>query len=112
MKAHLLVAGLLVISTMTYAVDSSPQNQRHRYLIERNFAKGAIDGLDGKAKARVNSTNARYGVKWLLSYSTADRTRTFCIYDAPSEQAIRDAANANHLPVDAITEVPVTLESH
>jgi hypothetical protein len=36
-----------------------------------------------------------------------DRTRTFCIYDGPSVEAIRSAARRNGLPVDRITEVLV-----
>ena len=78
----------------------------HRYMIERTFPKGALDGLDAKAKQSVNATNAKFGVTWVMSYANADKTRTFCIYDAPSEQAVRDAAKANGLPVDRITEVP------
>lgn len=37
------------------------------------------------------------------------KTLTACIYEGPSEAAIRQAASANKLPVDSITEVPVTL---
>jgi len=87
-------------------------NATHRYVIERTFAAGALDGLDADAKAKVNQNNARFGVKWLMSFANSDKTKTFCIYEAPTEAAIREAAKANHLPVDSITEVPVTLESH
>ena len=83
----------------------------HRYLIQRTFAHGALSGLDAAAKAKVNQTNARFGVKWLMSFANGDKTKTFCIYEGPTEDAIRRAAAANHLPVDSITEVPVTLEA-
>jgi predicted dinucleotide-utilizing enzyme len=83
----------------------------HRYVVQRSFPKGALDGLDAATKARVNQTNARFGVKWLMSFANGDRTKTFCIYEGPTEDAIRLAAGANHLPVDSITEVPVTLEA-
>lgn len=43
-----------------------------------------------------------------MSYPNADRTRTYCIYEGPDEASIRDAAKANGIPVDAITDVPVT----
>jgi hypothetical protein len=42
-------------------------------------------------------------------YANADKTMTYCIYEGPSEAAIRNAASANAIPVDAVTEVPVTL---
>lgn len=32
-----------------------------------------------------------------------------CIYEGPSEAAIREAAKLNKLPVDSVTEVPVPL---
>jgi hypothetical protein len=82
----------------------------HRYIVERTFPRGALDGLDSAKKAEVNRTNARFGVRWLTSYANADQTRTFCVYEGPDEGAIRNAATANSLPVDSITEVPVTLD--
>ena len=79
----------------------------HRYLIERSFPAGALDGLDAATKAAVNATNARYGVRWIKSYANADKTKTYCIYNAVDEAAVRAAAKANGLPVDKITEVPM-----
>ena len=81
----------------------------HRYLIERTFPPGALDGLDAAAKSKVNATNAKFGVKWVTSYANADKTKTYCIYEGPSKKAVRDAAKANAIPVDSVTEVPVTL---
>jgi ATP-dependent Clp protease ATP-binding subunit ClpA len=81
----------------------------HRYLIERSFPAGALDGLDEAAKARVNANNASVGVSWIKSFANADRTKTYCVYEGPSEDAIRQAAALNNLPVDSITEVPVDL---
>lgn len=85
---------------------------KHRYVIQRTFPAGALAGLDAAAKAKVNQTNAKFGVKWLMSFASGDRTKTFCLYEGPTEAAIRLAAQANHLPVDAVTEVPVTLDAH
>lgn len=91
---------------VTAGVASEPA---HRYLIERTFPAGALDGLDAAQKARINTTNSRYSVHWLMSYANAQKTKTYCIYEAPSEQAVREAARANNIPVDSVTEVPVTL---
>ena len=38
---------------------------------------------------------------------TPDKQTTFCVYDGPSPEAIRRAAETNQLPVDRITEVRV-----
>jgi Protein of unknown function (DUF4242) len=81
----------------------------HRYLIERTFPQGALDGLDAATKAKVNANNASVGVRWVKSYATANKTKTYCIYEGPSEAAVRKAATLNSLPVDSIAEVPVTL---
>jgi hypothetical protein len=112
MKALIASLPMLLVAP-AFADDPSAngaaQPETHRYLIERSFPAGALDGLDAEAKARVNANNASAGVRWVKSFANADRTRTFCIYEGPSEDAIREAALLNNLPVDRITEVPVDL---
>ena len=88
---------------------SPAKNTVHRYLIERTFPAGALKGLDATTKKKVNANNAAAGVRWVQSYANADETKTFCVYEGPSEAAVRMAAQLNELPVDSITEVPVTL---
>jgi hypothetical protein len=51
--------------------------------------------------------NADEGVTWLHSYVSDDERTTFCIYDAPTPEAIRRTARRNQLPVDQITPVTV-----
>src|ERR1700692_1563133 len=64
----------------------------HRYLVERTFPPGALDGLDATTKKKVNANNATVGVRWVQSYVNADKTKTFCVYEGPNEAAIRKAA--------------------
>jgi len=81
-----------------------------RYMVERSFPAGLTIPLtaEGAAACRtVVATNANDGVTWIHSYVNPDRTKTFCIYDAASPEAIRKSAEANGLPVDTITEVSV-----
>ena len=91
------------------ATDAKAAGGEHRYLIERTFPAGALDGLDAAGKVKINQTNAKYGVHWVMSYANAEKTKTYCVYEAPSEAAVREAAQANKIPVDKVTEVPVTL---
>ena len=91
---------------------AQPPAKVHRYLIERTFPAGALAGLDAGTKAKVNSNNATLGVRWVQSYANADKTKTFCVYEGPSEVAVRKAAELNGLPVDSVMEVPVTLLPH
>lgn len=81
-----------------------------RYLVERSFPQGLAIPInaDGRmAMDGVIATNAVHGVNWVHSYVNADRTQTFCIYDAPSPEAVRQVAERNQLPVDRITQVSV-----
>jgi hypothetical protein len=91
------------------AAASPAKVSAHRYLIERTFPAGALKGLDAATKKKVNANNASVGVRWIQSYANADETKTFCVYEGPSEAAVRKAAELNKLPVDSIVEVPVTL---
>jgi len=88
---------------------SAPRTGMHRYMVVRTFPAGALDGLDAAGKKQVNTTNTGKDVRWIHSYANADKTKTFCIYEGPTEQAVRDAASANKIPVDYVVEVPVVL---
>jgi Protein of unknown function (DUF4242) len=103
----LLVARVLAADAP--ATTGPSDGSEHRYMIERTFPAGALDGLNADSKAKINATNAQYGVHWVMSYANAAKTKTYCVYEAPNEQAVREAAKANKIPVDSITEVPVTL---
>jgi hypothetical protein len=81
-----------------------------RYLIERTFRDPLQIPVDAAGAAlcrQVIAVNADRGVTWVHSYVSDDKHRTFCVYDAPSPEAIRCVAGANRLPVDRITEVSV-----
>jgi hypothetical protein len=91
------------------AAVSTVKSPVHRYLVERTFPAGALDGLNADTKKKVNANNATVGVRWIQSFANADKTKTFCVYEGPSEAAVRKAAPLNALPVDSVTEVPVTL---
>lgn len=81
-----------------------------RYIVERTFTDGLsipADTQGAQACLRVVDNNAQDTVTWVHSYVTQDKAKTFCVYDAPSPEAIRSAAARNGLPVDRITEVRV-----
>ena len=81
-----------------------------RYMIERTFEQGLHIPVnkDGcLACVGVVDNNAEEQVTWVHSYVSPDKAKTFCVYDGPSEKAIRSAAERNGLPVDRVTEVRV-----
>ena len=82
----------------------------NRYLVERSFPDGLVIPINEEGSVKclnVVSTNAEDNVTWVHSYVTKDKKKSFCIYDAPSPDAIRKSAKKNGLPVDNIIEVSV-----
>ncbi len=84
------------------------------YLIERNFAEqlqptaeawrgtGDQQGLD---YAAVKQVNADIGINWLFSFLSADKRKSYCLYEAENPEAIREAARRLKIPADVIIEV-------
>jgi len=73
------------------------------FLIERNYA-AALDPTAEQIRA-LGEINAQSGVRWLYSFLSADKRRTYCLYEAESADAIREAARLAGLPADVIVEL-------
>ena len=73
------------------------------YVIERAFAEELE--LSSDDVRLIDEINADEGVRWLFSFLSADRRHTYCLYEAPSPDAIRAAAKRANVPADAIVEV-------
>jgi hypothetical protein len=85
-----------------------------RYVVERTFPDGLIIPMDETGAQMchaVVSHNAQEQVTWIHSYVSEGKQKTYCIYDGPSPEAIRQAARRNHFPIDRIMEVHV-LDPH
>lgn len=73
------------------------------FLIERNFAEQLE--LTPEGAAAVQRVNAEVGVNWLFSFLSADKRKTYCLYEAPDEEALRRAARLANVPADVIIAV-------
>ena len=73
------------------------------YVVERNFAE-QMDLTADDARL-IEEVNASEGVRWLYSFLSADRRQSYCLYEAPSPDAIRAAAQRAGLPADVVVEV-------
>jgi len=73
------------------------------YVIERQFAEQLE--LTDEGVRLIEEINADAGVSWLTSFLTADRRRSYCLYEAPSPEPIIAAAQRAGLPADVVTEV-------
>lgn len=73
------------------------------YLIERNFAKQLE--VTPESAATINLINDEESVRWLVSFLSVDKKKTFCLYEASSAEAILEAARRAGIPADTIIEV-------
>jgi hypothetical protein len=73
------------------------------FVIERQFAEQL--NLTREDAAAVKLVNDDVGVQWLFSFLSADKKKTYCLYEAPSAEAIREAARRARIPADVIVEV-------
>ncbi len=73
------------------------------YVIERRFAEQLE--LTGDDVKLIEEVNADEGVRWLFSFLSADRRRSYCLYEAPSPDLIVAAARRAGIPADEVVEV-------
>jgi Nickel responsive protein SCO4226-like len=73
------------------------------FLIERNYAEQLEITREGASA--INLINENVGVNWLISFLSADKKKSYCLHEAPSVEAIREAAVRAGLPADVTIEV-------
>lgn len=73
------------------------------FVIERHFAE-QIE-MTREQAAEITLINADVGVQWLFSFLSADRKKSYCLYEAPNADMIREAAERAKVPADVIMEV-------
>src|SRR4051812_33584392 len=73
------------------------------FVIERNFA----EQLDSETtdELGIKAVNDDVGIRWVYSFLSADKKKTYCLYEAPNPEAIREAAARLGIPADVIVEV-------
>jgi hypothetical protein len=52
-----------------------------------------------------NPRRAPGRINWLFSFLSADKNKSYCLYEADNPEAIREAARRLNIPADAIIEV-------
>jgi uncharacterized protein DUF4242 len=78
------------------------------FMVERRFAD--VLEVDAEIAAGINRINDDEDVRWLYSFLSADKRKTYCLYEAPSAEAIRRAAERAGLPADVVVEVTATVQ--
>ena len=75
------------------------------FVIERNFAEALSTEADPDGELAIEAVNEELGLEWVSTFLTADRTRTYCLYESPSAELLREHAQRLGFPIDAIVEV-------
>jgi Nickel responsive protein SCO4226-like len=73
------------------------------FLVERNYAEALEIDADGASS--IIAVNDDEQVRWVYSFLSADKRKTYCLYEADSEEAIVEAARRNNIPADVIVRV-------
>lgn len=83
-----------------------------KYVIQRDIPKVHCMGPEELSGAAATSNEALAKlaprVQWLHSYVTPDKT--FCIYLAEDEEAVREHARISGFPANVISEVTTTID--
>ncbi len=73
------------------------------FMIEREFAEVLELGADDVTG--IVAVNDDVGVRWVYSFLSADKRKTYCLYEAESEAALIEAARRSNIPADVIVRV-------
>ena len=73
------------------------------FMVEREHAD-AFD-TDAETMAGIVAVNDDVGVRWVYSFLSGDQRKSYCLYEAESEEAIVEAARRNNIPADVIVRV-------
>lgn len=83
-----------------------------KYLIERTIPNiGAVSAGDLQAISQKSCGVLRDmgpEVQWVHSYVTGDKI--YCVYNAASEQLVRDHARLGGFPIDSVARVVTTID--
>lgn len=73
------------------------------YLVEREFAEAFAP--DRETEAGIKAYELSNEIRWLTSFLSADKKKTYCLYEVDDVEALRRHAADLGLPADSIVEV-------
>lgn len=73
------------------------------FLVERNYAEQMKMSAD--ERARIDEYLDVNDITWLTSFLSADKKKTYCLYEAADIDLLRKHAAEFGLPADVIVEV-------
>ena len=79
------------------------------FLIERNVGHMTQEQIEIASKRSNEVLAEMEGVTWVRSYVSDVDGKTFCEYEAPTAEHIREHARRAGVPADVIREIGITL---
>ena len=73
------------------------------FIVEREFAE-AFDP-DQDTLRVVDDYHVNHDIKWITSFLSADKKKTYCLYEVDDVEVLRRHAADLGLPADVITQV-------
>ena len=61
--------------------------------------------VNKEVASTIKQVNDELSLRWVFSFLSADKKKTYCLYEAPSAEAIREAARRLNIPADKIIEL-------
>ena len=77
------------------------------YIVERDFGDPLAEADLAATMERMAPCLDEYGLRWLHSYFSADRTRMTCVYEGPDAESVRAANRSAGAKVDRVWRAEV-----
>jgi hypothetical protein len=73
------------------------------FLVERTFAERLE--LTGDAITALQDVADEVGIRWIEAFLSADRLQSYCLFEAPSAEAILAVSERTGMPAGTVIEV-------
>jgi len=80
-----------------------------QYVIVRSVGTLTPEQIEAGSKRSMEVADSMPGVTWIRSYISNVEGKIYCLYDAPSPEAVREHARRAGLSVDSISEVSMEI---
>lgn len=77
------------------------------YVVERDFGEAVGEADLAATMERMGPCLEQYGLNWVHSYFSKDRTRMVCIYEGPDAESVRSAQRSAEAHFDKIWQAEI-----
>ena len=74
-----------------------------KFMIERNFSDQVE--YDRDTAEQITAVSSDMGMQWLFSFLSSDKKKTYCLFEAPNAETVRQHAQRLNIPADVVIEV-------